>query len=317
MKKLNLKLKKNIKESLNEEGGRKKDTRFLNYYDLRDGEKMTVLIVPDVNGELWTKYKVHSGNNLDAKSAGSIRCAYESSGEDCPACQQGFEWLNAHKESGDKEDKEIAKKWFGKDSTIMSVIVLEASIEIQESPDQNLIKLMHVPYKIEAMIKESIIEGQIEEDMIPYTPLIIKKGKNPGGYATYDKSYFDRKEISDDDLEFLEDQVVEQFDYSNLDVVPKATTTEQVQEWVDKVLTVIEGSSDDGDGEKEEAKEEKPVKASKTPLSRFKKEDKEVDSQQEEQEEEQDDGGAPEVEKEEEGSATESLKDRLNRLKKK
>jgi hypothetical protein len=238
MKNLKMKLKGNLRDQIENESKKgKNDTRLLNYYDLKEGEKMKVLLVPDVNGELWAKFKKH-GPNLRLPGAGSINCAYTSSGDNCPACQKGFDLLNLAKETGNEEYKKEAKRWFARDYTLVSCIVLESPMEIQESPDHNQIKLMYLPYKIETMIKEAVTEGQVEQEEIPFTPLVIKKTKNPGGYASYDHSFFDRKMVDDDDLEYLEDMVVEQFDYNDLDLIPAASTTAKVEEWLEKAEEV-------------------------------------------------------------------------------
>ena len=309
MKKLNLNLKKDIKSSVENEGSKKKDTRFLNYFDLPHEGKMSVLIVPDNQGELWTKFKLH-GKGKDLKGVNPIRCAYESSGEDCPACQNGFDHYNKFKDTGDKEEEKIAKQWFGRDYTIMSVIVLDSPIDVQESPDGNQVKLMYVPYAIEQKVKEAIIEGQIDQEKIPFTPFVIKKSKNAGGYASYEKSYFAREEIGEEDLNFLDDFKVEQFDYSELDVVPKATTTDQIIEWVEKYSSIINNGASE-----EEESDNRPARSSATPTSRFKQSKPPVESEPEDSgEEESDDDG--ESEEESSGGSTGSLRDRLNRLKK-
>lgn len=260
---LKLKLKSNLKKQIEDEaksGGT--DNRFLNYWDLKDGEKVKILFVPDTNGELWGKFKKH-GPSLKVRGAGSIRCAYESSSEDCPACQKGFDLLNLEKETGDKSYKDEAKKWFARDYTVMSCIVLDSPFEVSEAPDHNQVKLIYVPYAIEKLIKEAVTEGQLDEDELCRTPFFIKKGKNAGGYAEYTSSYFARKPVTDEELEFFDDQVVEQYDYGTIDVIPPATTTEEVEEWLVKAVEAVEKA------ERSDSKEEapKPRKAT-SPLAR-------------------------------------------------
>lgn len=235
LKNLKLKLKSNLKQSVEEEtaGNSKKDPRILNYYDMKVNEKMRLLIVPDVNGELWTRFRKH-GPNMKIKGIGSIRCLHEATGEPCDACQKGFDFLNLEKETGDKSYKDDAKRWFAKDYTYMSVLVLDSPIEVQESPDKNEVKLFPAPYAVEKMIREALKEGQLDEDDLCTTPFVLKKTENSGGFADYSTSYFERKNVTDEELEFFEDRVVEQFDYSELDVVPAIPTEEEMAEWVAK-----------------------------------------------------------------------------------
>lgn len=301
--KLNGSLKKKIEDEDSKSGGN--DPRFLNYYDLKDNEKIKVLFVPDVNGEIWAKYKKH-GPNMKQRGIKSIRCSYESSGEPCAACEVGFENLNLSKETNDKAYKEEAKKWFARDYTLMSVLVLETPIEIKESSDKNEVKLFLVPFAVEKLIKEAITEGVIEEDELCSTPFFIKKTTNGGGFAEYSNSYFARKAVTDDELAFFEDRKVEQFDYTNLDVVPDATTSAEMVEWVEKARAVLDGGSASDDN-KEDKKESEPKKE-------VPKKESEID---EEGERHMGEGRVEEKEQEQENaprSSGSSLRDRLKKL---
>lgn len=240
---LKTKLKQNLKKDIEKEaaGGNNSDKRFLNYYDLKDGEKMSVLFVPDVNGEFWTKFSKHGPNlrvpGADGKPRAvrvpAINCSYKSSGEDCPVCQKGFDNFSLAKDTGDKAYKEEGKRWMSRDYTLVSCIVLESPMDIIADDKGNQVKLMYLPYAIENIVREAITEGQVEEDELCSTPFIIKKSKNGGGFASYENSYFARKQVADEELEFLEDMVVDQFDYLTLDTVPKNTTTEEMVEWLE------------------------------------------------------------------------------------
>lgn len=331
---LKLKLKTNLKKQIEDEAksGGGTDNRFLNYWDLKDGEKVKILFVPDTNGELWGKFKKH-GPSLKVRGAGSIRCAYESSSEDCPACQKGFDLLNLEKETGDKAYKDEAKKWFARDYTVMSCVVLDSPFEVSEAPDHNQVKLIYVPYAIEKLIKEAVTEGQLDEDELCRTPFFIKKGKNAGGYAEYTSSYFARKPVSDEELEFFEDQKVEQYDYSTLDVIPPATSTEEVEEWLEKAIEAVEKAERAASGKDEDAPK---TRKAASPLSR-KKDDDEEDQEDAPRrpvtranvsEEKEDDGYEIDEDQEHMGEAREekeqaeeaapkktSLRDRLNGLK--
>lgn len=249
LKKLKLKLKSDLKKTV-ESGNKKGDSRYLNYFDLKKDEKMVILLLPDVNGELWTEYRNH-GPNLGVRGVGSMRCIHEATGETCPMCQQGFEALDLFKETGDEEYKKLAKKWFARDYTIMSCLVLESPFEVSESPDHNEVKLFSVPYAIKNKIKQAVIEGEIDEDLLFQTPFVIKKTENTGGFASYEHSYFRRQLLNDDETEYFEDRVVEQFDYQNLDALPPIPTLEEVSKWIEKAAAAL-------NLETEEEEEEKP-----------------------------------------------------------
>jgi len=255
--KLKLKLKSNIKESIENEGSKKNDKRLLNYYDLKENEKMTILFVPDKNGELWTHYKKH-GPNLNLPDAGDVNCSYSSSGEKCPACQHGFDYLNLAKETGDESYKEEAKRWFAKEYRLISCVVLESPMEINEAEDGNQVKLMHLPYAIEKIIKENVVEGLISEEQITTTPFIIKKTLNKYNKADYSSSYFAREEVSDEILDYFEDLKVEPYDYSTLDMIPKPSTAEEVREWLEKAIEIDEKADKSKDKKGGNATADKP-----------------------------------------------------------
>lgn len=313
---LKLKLKSNLKKQIEEESQKSggNDARFLNYWDLKDGEKVKVLFVPDVAGELWAKFKKH-GPGLKTRGTGAIRCAYESAGEDCPACQKGFEFLDLAKETEDKSYKDEAKKWFAREYTLMSCIVLESPFEVSEATDHNQVKLIYVPYAIEKLIKEAVTEGQLDEDELCHTPFFIKKTTNQGGYADYSSSYFARKQVADDELAFFDDQVVEQFDYKTLDVIPPVTTTEEVSEWLEKAEEAVAKAAKDDSGssrsKKADAEKEEPQRPRRQETARQTREepaseDKHADV----------DDGEPEQEEEAPAPAKSGgLRDRLAKLK--
>jgi len=315
---LKMKIKKDLKNEINNEKKGGKDLRILNYYDLKEGEKMKVLLIPDVNGELWTKFKKH-GPNLKLPGAGSVNCAYTSSGDNCPACQKGFDLLNEFNDTGDKAYKEEAKRWFARDYTIVSVIVLESPIEVNESEDHNQVKIMYLPYAMENMIKETVSEGQIDQDDIPFTPLVIKKTKNAGGWASYENSYFAREKIEEEDMEVFDDMVVEQYDYSDLDIIPPAASSEDVAKWLEKAEEVDEKAKN-GESTGGGSTDSGSAKTKENPLDRInKKKEKAPESEPEEQEE---DDASQEEEAQEEEAKPESkpqnsaLKDRLKKLRK-
>lgn len=253
LKNLKLNIKQDLKAQIQQEeekGGSKNDPRFLNFFDLKFDEKMTVLFVPDVNGHFWAKYKMH-GPGLRLRGAGSVRCLYEYNGEECPACQKGFGLLNMFNDTKDEAYKDEAKRWFAKDSTIVSCIVLDAPMDITATEDGNQVKLFSMPYNIEEHIKECIKDGRITEEQLCTTPFVIKKSVGKGGNkdkpnASYAHSFFlHGKEVTEDELSYLDDMVVEQFDYENGDVVPAAASYEEIEEWLEKAETLDERAQKD------------------------------------------------------------------------
>lgn len=289
-----LKIKKNLKEQIEKEGsgGHEKDTRILNYFDMDFGQKMQVLIVPDPNGELWNTFKKH-GPNMNVRGLPSIGCLNDgNNGGDCPICQKAYDNLDLERETGDKGYRDIAKKWFPRESRIMNVVVLDSPVTINESSDGNQVKLMYVPRAIEVMIKEHITEGVLTPEDLVSTPLIIKKTKrNDGGMADYGSSMFARKTVEDDVLAVFDDFVIEPFDLFTVDIVPKEPTTEELSAWIEKA----ESKLNDGGGSKNSTDEEpddsvtvsggsaidRLRKKKNTPQENSDKEEKEVEVEQE------------------------------------
>lgn len=249
---LNLNVKTNLKKQIEKEASGGRDGRFLNYFDLKKGEKMKVLFLPDANGEFWQKFSKH-GPNLKLPGLEPVACPYKAARQECAACQKGFDLLNQAKELGEKtpEGKELkdeAKRWFAKDYTLVQVLVLDTPVEIAEADDGNQVKLMYLPFAIEKIIKNAVVEGIVEEDEISSVPFYIKKTENQGGQAAYTDSYFSPREtVGDDDLAFFEGLKVEQYDYSKLDVVPEDASSEEVVAWMEKAEAANEKKSKPND----------------------------------------------------------------------
>ena len=120
--------------------------------------------------------------------------------------------------------------------------------------------------------KEAVIEDQVGE--IFDTDFVIKKTKNSGGQPAYDKSYFVKNE------EPLDDAIIDAFDSGELqlydlsEVIPKATTTEEMDEWLDKAIekdnkvarrttkTSNDSSDKDDDKDDDSSDDDKPKKTS-------------------------------------------------------
>jgi hypothetical protein len=215
-------------------GNRGPDLRFLNHYDLPENGKMHVLLLPDSEGEYVSEYTNHGGGMPRDLRAGTINCSYHSNGESCPACAISWE---AHQNN----DIKTRNMWGKSTHIIAQCIVLSSDVEInQPEDDDNLVRLFRMPVAIYKRMKNDILEGLIEEPNMH--ELVIKKTKN-GQNNNYDQSYFIQKEVTvpDEIIEAYEQGLVRPYDFNDLvgDVIPKPTTAEEVQEWVDNVKDKI------------------------------------------------------------------------------
>lgn len=333
-----LKAKKSLVKQVKEAqaaGKHEQDKRYLNYYDLKDDEHMKVLLLPDENGDLWTKFRKH-GPNLTYKDAqgkvhnvrgvGTIG-AYPND-SDSPVMQKGYDLLQLEKDTGDKDYRDEAKKWFPKEYTVMSCVVLEAPMEISQSPDGNDVKLFNVPYKIQEHIMNQISEEVIPEDELFITPFIIKKTKNSGGWATYENSYFARKTLADDEIEAMEEDFkIELFDYTKIDIVPAEPTIEELDAWLAKAEAAYDKATSGAPAtDDEEEEEEKTVRKSgtslkdrigKKPPTTQEMDEDDVPFDQGGSDDSQEETESPEPEVEDAPKTSSGLSDRLAKLRKK
>lgn len=239
------KLKQSFREQLTTENkkSKKKDDRILNYFDMEVGEKMKILLVPDVNGNLLKEWEVH-GPKMKLRGAGQIRCCYESSGENCPACGISFDYY----EKGDKTNNQ---RWIKQKKTLAQCVVIDSPIEIPDNPDDTLVKLLHLPNNVKKIINEALLE-EIIDDPTEHV-LVLKKTENEGGWSSYEFSYFLQTPYEPDETmqEAVDSGLVEAYDFDKLeaegDIVPRRTSTEDVQEWVDRVRK-LEGNMTSGGG---------------------------------------------------------------------
>jgi len=310
-----LKLKTNLKKKIENESAPKKDTRYLNFYDLKDGEKMKILFVPCAgSGELYRKWKVH-GPNLGIRGVGGVRCSDEANQQDCPACQQGYALLNEGKEDGNDYEayKEEAKKWFSREFTLAQCLVLEAPFEVSESPDNNEVKLIRLPWAIEEKIRESVLEGIVDEDDICLRPFVIKNTMN-GKYNTYKNSFFHPKQVDDEVLEAFDDEdlVVEPYDLETIDVIPEETTEAEVEAWLEKAIAKYNQENGTDDDEEEEEKE--PPRKKKSIQDRLK--DKKSSDDDDDEEEDSKDEEEEEKEEPSRSAGASSLRERLQKARK-
>lgn len=286
------------KEEESDSGNR--DKRFLNYYDLKYGEKMTVLFVPDVNGQAWTTYRRHSAprgiRGLDA-----VGCPGASS---CAICQKGFDAYEVFKETNDKDDKEYAKKFFARDVAIASVVVIDSPCDINVDENENDVKLFNMPFAIEKILKEAIKEEQIDDDSLVCTPFVIKKTKNQGGQAAYDSSYFQREQLDDDAFEVMENEMnIDLFDYEELDIIPSIPEEDEAEAWAAKLEQKLAAKAESGDDNKKKSVKDRLNKNKK-------KDDEDTDTTSEEKETDSQDGASDDGESSG-GSKASSLRNRL------
>jgi hypothetical protein len=253
-------LTKQVKDAQSEQY--EKDHRVLNYYDLKEGEKMKLIFVPDENGELWAKFAKH-GANLTYTSGGKTRnvpgvgsIGTIANNSESPIMQHGYSFLEKERQTGDKKWRDEAKKWFPRDYTIMSCVVLESPIEVKPNNDGNEVKLINVPQKVVSKIMNELSEGNISEEEFFITPFILKASRNDSGFRSYEESFFARKPMSDGELEDLDERTINLFDYSTLDMIPKTPTIDEQQAWLDKAIAAYNrstGAVAHSDDEEEEA----------------------------------------------------------------
>ncbi|MBG24107.1 MAG: hypothetical protein CMF22_11730 [Idiomarinaceae bacterium] len=241
-------VKKNLREDIEaaNKKGKRKDPNALNYYDLKDGEKMTVLFVAsEQTGDIWFRHGLH-GKGL--RGIDRVRCPrIESGGTDnCPICEYGFALNAEYKEGGSKDPvlRERYRTFLGKDQTAMQCVVMESPMEISQSPDGNQVKMFIAPKGIVDQITNQIVEGQLDEDDIVTTPFTIKKTNNGGGFPKYDDSFFARKPIADADLEAFDDKVIETWDFraEGTPEIPKQLDEEGLKEWLEKAIRIYDES---------------------------------------------------------------------------
>lgn len=225
-----------LREKLAAEGqkkGRSNDPTFLNYYDMKPGEKMVIRLLPaSDNDEIYLSYAQH-GPNMKVPGVSSVRCLYEARGESCPACAKSYEIF----QSGDKDG---ARKWRAKESFLGQCLVIKSPIEVPDSPDGNPVKKIHLPYKVKELIKNAIINGAIDDPC--ERNFVLVKGENAGGMATYEHSFFEGK---DSDLppeyeEAFEEGIAYLYDLEK--DLPDVVSEAEIEEWIEKTEEKLSGS---------------------------------------------------------------------------
>lgn len=228
------KIKKDLRSQIlkDREGGKNKDLRFLNYYDLEPNSSMKIVLLPDGadTGDLYVTYRTHSirDNNL---RVGSVVCPRVGPLNECPACQRSYEAYQAG-------DKETAKLYRSKDHHLGQCVVLESPIEINDTPD-NIVKLFNITFSLKNKIEEGIVE-QIVEDATEHA-FVIKNVKNRGGFNDYSNSHYrpEPLQVTPEIESALEEGRVQP--YNLHEEIPPKSTYSDVEEWLVKVDSALNG----------------------------------------------------------------------------
>ena len=225
------------KESSGKAGREARDKEFLPYYNLdfknANASTMRIRLLPTFDGSmnLWETYHIHKVPK-GVTGVKSIHCSYTSSGQSCPICQHGY----AAHQRGDKEE---AKRWRKDQRWIGQAVVVQSPIEIPASDTGNPIKKVYLPSGVVEVVKEALLNGQVQNPMA--CDFVIKQTENKGGFAAYEKSFFDFQTMNSD----FPPHVVQQLSVPTAKLhdvrndVPAATTTAECQEWLDKCRAAL------------------------------------------------------------------------------
>lgn len=248
MSRLNLKLKTSLKSAIQKEeatnNAPKNDPRWLPYYNLDAGQKITVLFLPCKTGEhLWATNNVHGPRfrDRDGKRVWGVpklSCSRLAGDGECVVCNKMFD---AYRE-GAKDD---GNRLQVTTTHTMQVLVLESDIEIPVNEDGNAVKLFNVPSAVIEMVKQSILEEQLSEEDVLTTPYVIRMSKN-GKNNSYDTSYFQRKTLSDEEYEeeLSKFDVIEQYDLGSSELTYNSPNTAEQEKWLEDAMSKLDGGSD-------------------------------------------------------------------------
>ncbi len=217
-------------------GGKKDDPRFLNYYNLADEDQSIVVRFLPVNesGDIFLDYHIHQHKD---RSIPTVACAYRSSNQDCPVCSAGWDAYQA----GDKTTSMMLKS---QEKILAQVVVVHSDIPIAVSDDGNMVKLMHVPFAIRDEVLKQINNGLITGDLME-VDFVIKRAIGKNKQPHYKNSFFKPNGGYSIPQEFIDSfDAGNSYLYDMTKEVPAATTTADMQEWLDKVNSL--GNGDQG-----------------------------------------------------------------------
>lgn len=184
------------KETQKKEKKTPSDARYLNYFDLKENETMTVRLLPDGgdSGSFYVEYSTHGGNFKD-KEIKTVPCA-NNWGQRCPICAKAYDMYK----DGNKE----SEKWRKKTTHLSQCIVLSSPVEVPVNPNGGVVKLLNMPYNMKERAVEGILNGTVEDpfDFENGNDFIIKLTKK-AGMNQYDKCYWKTKPTTVP-VEFLE-----------------------------------------------------------------------------------------------------------------
>jgi hypothetical protein len=328
--------KQAVEKALSDDSGRKEDNRILRVskLDADKKESMRGLIMIDPNGELIHKFsKVGPRAKVDVekngkKSKQAIR-GIEHIGvpADSVIAQQKIDWYIENKDRADDDLKKLANCINDQTYYLVNFLPLECPFTIPESEDGNLVKLVYLPSDVFVEIQKQIENGEMTiEDLANY-PINIKRTKGDNGFATYEQSSVSRKPLSEEEeSQFEDDDIIEPYALSELDIVPEIPTEEQEQAWLEKYIPIIkkalgwevEGGDDAGDTSEEKKTESKLSKSSlQDRLASKPKEESQPEPEPEPEQEEQAEESQPEQEEQpqpEEKKPALDLKSRLRQM---
>lgn len=155
-------------------------------------------------------------------------------GERCPIHNELRAWFK------DPSLEDEARKYWKKRSYIFQGFVRQDPLN-EEEPPENPIRRFMIGPQIYNIIKNALMDGDIEEDPVDYengTDFKLKKGMK-GKYADYSASSWARKEsaLTEEELEAIDTHGL-----SNLsEFLPKKPTEEQLEAIVEMFYASVEG----------------------------------------------------------------------------
>lgn len=217
-------------------GSSKRDPRVVPYFKLDFDQKMSVILIPYPNGDLFKKFSKH-GPNLQMPGVGTIGCMRENQRDQCPICQHGFDIM--------QDDKEEGLKWMPKDYFVYQCVVVDSPVELEQLPDNNEARILYAPKAVHDVIHNAIKEGLID-DPTEHEVVIKKTKRKNSKNATYENSYVNQLPIPDDVVEAFEGAVIDAYDLESewtdgdgdehYAIVPPEVDEDEATEWLDNAI---------------------------------------------------------------------------------
>lgn len=229
-----------------------RDKRFLNYWDLKEGEELTIRLLPDAGDHTYS-----NGLFIEFESHwidGEASLCPKSNGryEKCSICKHGWDhWHN--------DEKKLSSKWRAKRRYISQCLVVgESPIKLDDNPDGKMVYLINLPKAVRDEVLKQISAGNIEN---PVNHNLVIKRTISDGQADYGGSYIVMKEKP------LPDEVVEAIEnsgglYDLAEMLPAMPDAEQEADLLRRGIETIDNAdtSDASDSPRVAKKEETKVK---------------------------------------------------------